>query len=100
MPDLLAVPPHRLDAIRGVLGALTDARTVALSTHVNADGDGCGSEAALARLLRASGKNVRIVNPTPWPQAFEYLLGPDIIEATALGARALGQIDLLAVVDI
>jgi phosphoesterase RecJ-like protein len=100
MTDLLAVPAHRVEPIRSVLAAIGDARTVALSTHVNADGDGCGSEAALARLLTAAGKRVRIVNPTPWPQTFEYLLDADLTDLSAQAVRALEGIDLLAVVDI
>jgi phosphoesterase RecJ-like protein len=73
---------------------------VALSTHINADGDGCGSEAALARLLAQRGLTVRVVNPTPWPSLFEFLLGGDVVDATAKGPKALAGIDLLLVLDI
>ena len=51
MYDLLAVPPDRIASIRVLADGLTAGMTVALSTHVNSDGDGCGSEAALSRLL-------------------------------------------------
>jgi bifunctional oligoribonuclease and PAP phosphatase NrnA len=73
---------------------------VALSTHMNADGDGCGSEAAMARLLGQRGLDVRIVNPTAWPELFNFLLGDDVVDATAKGTAALKDIDLLIVLDI
>ena len=73
---------------------------MALSTHINADGDGCGSEAALARLLAQRGLTVRVVNPTPWPSLFDFLLGGDVIDASAKGPKALDGIDLLIVLDI
>ena len=67
---------------------------------MNADGDGCGSEAALARLLAQRGLDVRIVNPTPWPELFSFLLGDDVRDETAKGAAALRNVDLLIVLDI
>jgi phosphoesterase RecJ-like protein len=74
--------------------------TVALSTHINSDGDGCGSEAALVRLLAQRDVHARIVNPTPWPQMFEFLLDESVEERSSEGAAALEGIDLLIVVDI
>ena len=67
---------------------------------MNADGDGCGSEAALARLLTARGLEPRIVNPTPWPEMFQFLLGDDVADRTARGSKALKNVDLLVVLDI
>ncbi len=98
--DHLALPPARRDAILRLAEDWRPGRTVALSTHINADGDGCGSEAALARLLAQRGLRVRIVNPTPWPDLFRFLLGDDVRDATAEGAEALAGIDALVVVDI
>ncbi len=98
--DLLAVPPQRLGPIHSLLEVLSSGRSVALSTHINADGDGCGSEAALARLLTHAGLHPRIVNPTPWPSSFDFLLGSDIEDASARGATALDKTDILTVVDI
>lgn len=98
--DLLAVPAARRDAIHRIAAELSPGRSVALSTHVNADGDGCGSEAALARLLAQRGVTVRIVNPTPWPAMFGFLLGDGVRDRTADGAAALRGIDALVVMDI
>jgi phosphoesterase RecJ-like protein len=98
--DYLAIPEPRRAAIRQLDRELVPGRRVALSTHMNADGDGCGSEVAMARLLAQRGLDVRIVNPTPWPNLFEFLLGDDVRDQTAQGAAALENIDLLIVLDI
>jgi phosphoesterase RecJ-like protein len=98
--DALAVPTHRRAQVHRVAEVLRPGARVALSTHVNADGDGCGSETALARLLTQRGCQVRIVNPTPWPALFAFLKGDDVADATAAGAAALDDIDALVVLDI
>ncbi len=74
--------------------------TVALSTHINADGDGCGSQCALARLLGQMGVRAVIVNPTPWPEQFRWLLGDDVVDRSPDGAKALQQVDRVIVLDI
>ena len=99
LPDLLAVPAHRAAAIERHAAEFTAGRTVALLTHINSDGDGCGSEAALALLLAQRGMKVRIVNPTPWPEMFEFLLD-GVEERSAQGASALAGVDLVMVLDI
>ncbi|MEP6492351.1 MAG: bifunctional oligoribonuclease/PAP phosphatase NrnA [bacterium] len=98
--DYLAIPESRIAAIRMLDRELISGRRVALCTHMNSDGDGCGSEAALARILAQRGLDVRIVNPTPWPDLFEFLLGDDVKNETKKGVVALRDIDLLIVLDI
>src|SRR3954454_12908808 len=98
--DLISVPPSRRTAIEQLAAELTPGRKVAISTHLNADGDGCGSESALARLLAGQGLTPWIVNPTPWPDMFEFLLGDDVDDRTSRGSKALRDIDLLIVLDI
>lgn len=44
-----------------------------ITTHVNPDGDGIGSELGLGRFLRDQGKNVAIVNSTPTPRNYRFL---------------------------
>ncbi|HEY0779954.1 MAG TPA: bifunctional oligoribonuclease/PAP phosphatase NrnA [Gemmatirosa sp.] len=122
MPDVIPAPAALTEAVDA---ALAGSRTrleqlralgpyfrpgirVALSTHINADGDGCGSEVGLARALAAMGLRPVIVNPTPWPDNFRFLLdragdGPGdaaVEEASARGAAALRDADLLVVLDI
>jgi phosphoesterase RecJ-like protein len=98
--DLLTVPASRREAIERLAVEFTTGRSVVLSTHINADGDGCGSETALARILAARGMSVKIVNPTPWPETYDFLLGDDVTEASAEGVAAIRKADLLMVLDI
>jgi len=97
--DLLALPEPRRAALDQLIPELTAARSVALSTHINADGDGCGSEAALALILSQRGIAATVVNPTPWPSMFGYLL-PGIKDASARGGAAIREADRLVVLDI
>jgi phosphoesterase RecJ-like protein len=96
------VPPTRLGAIHDVLGALEDARSVVLTTHLNADGDGAGSEVALAAFLRERGTKAWLVNPTPYPRMYRFLLPDDgwvlpVSEKEAI--RRCAQADLAVVLD-
>ncbi|HEX6628480.1 MAG TPA: DHH family phosphoesterase, partial [Gemmatimonadaceae bacterium] len=100
MLDLLSVPQQRRESIERLAQELRAGRSVAISTHINADGDGCGSETALARLLGQMGIRSRIVNPTPWPDMYKFLLGDDVRDASDMGARALKEADVLVVLDI
>lgn len=100
-PDYLAVPAARREAIERIAAALDGVKRVAISTHMNADGDGCGSEVALALLLAQRGITATIVNPTPWPALFDFLLeGSGIRNDTPRGAGALKSVDALMVLDI
>ena len=81
----------RLGAIDAVLAALHGKETAVLTTHINADGDGCGSEIALAAWLREVGTEAFIVNPTPVPQSFLFLV-PDeswVVDSTSPEAQEL-----------
>ena len=98
--DFFGISAERREGIQRVALEFVPGRRVALSTHINADGDGCGSETGLARLLAQRGLEVRIVNPTPWPDLFDFLLGDDVVDRTADGAAALDDIDALVVLDI
>lgn len=104
----LAESRPRLDQLRALGPYFQPGLRVALSTHINADGDGCGSEVGLARALAAMGLRPVIVNPTPWPDMFRFLLdragdGPGdaaVEEASDRGVAALRGVDLLVVLDI
>jgi bifunctional oligoribonuclease and PAP phosphatase NrnA len=98
--DFFKISAERRAAIARIAEELKPGLRVALTTHINADGDGCGSEAGLARLLTRRGLRPHIVNPTPWPDLFTYLLGDEVIDRTAHGVSALKDIDLLIVLDI
>lgn len=95
-------PEAREPAIREVLAAFDGARRAVLTTHINADGDGAGSQAALLELLGARRVDTRIVNPTPFPDPFRFLV-PDpeaILRAgTAEASEWCEAADLCVVVD-
>jgi phosphoesterase RecJ-like protein len=98
---LEAVPAGRLPGARAVSDALLSARRIAMTTHVNADGDGLGSEIALLHLLRAVGRDARIVNPTRIPERYGFLIGPVAAhDHTADAAAAIAWADLVVVLDI
>ena len=99
--SILDIPSARRDALATAASVLRAGRKVALLTHVNADGDGCGSEAAVARLIHAQGGESWIVNPTPWPSLYDFLLEPPIVrDRSGEGAAALGGADLIVILDI
>src|SRR5258705_11045271 len=98
-PNGVPVPPDRAQAARDVAAALTSARHVVLTTHVNADGDGVGSEIGLWHLLRARGVSVVIANPTEIPERFHFLL-PDGADASRHAVREIERADLVASLDI
>ncbi len=100
MLDLLSVPQQRRESIERLAEELRAGRSVAMSTHINADGDGCGSETALSRLLGQMGIRSKIVNPTPWPEMYKFLLGVDVKDASDQGAKGLKDADVLVVLDI
>lgn len=98
----LQVPAQRRTQLRPVLDRLRRAQHAVLTTHVNADGDGAGSEVALAGWLRSCGCGVTIVNPTPFPAAFRFLLDDPDLVADAGSVRAdsaIARADVLVVLD-
>jgi phosphoesterase RecJ-like protein len=101
-----APPADRAAALEPILKRLRHTRSVVLTTHVNADGDGTGSEVAAACWLAAIGAQPVIVNPTPFPAAFSFLLGArgaERITVAELGSpaaeQALGSAEVLLVLD-
>jgi phosphoesterase RecJ-like protein len=80
---------------------LLGAPPIVVTTHVNSDGDGLGSEIALLHLLAAQGREVSIVNPTPIPDRYGFLV--ESVAARDLSAGAAAAIkaaDLVLVLDI
>lgn len=57
-----------------VIDELLSARHIMLTTHENSDGDGLGSQIALALVLEALGKEVVIFNPSEVPPNYRFLL--------------------------
>jgi phosphoesterase RecJ-like protein len=99
MPFLLA--PDRLEAAKAFSATFHAGQRVCLTTHVNPDGDGLGSEAGLAHLLKARGVDVVITNPTATPPRFAFLF-EDLpgVDRTNEAVKELRRADRIVVLDI
>lgn len=81
---------------------IADKQRILITTHLNPDGDGLGSQVALAGFLRQLGKTVIMINPNPTPFLFQFLdaekeiTGYDKIKDKEL----LNSLDAVIVVDI
>src|SRR2546422_833801 len=95
----VSIPPERARAAQAIAGILQPGGRVALTTHVNADGDGVGSEVALWHLLRARGLRAGIANPTPIPERFDFLLPPGA-DRSDRAAKEIESADVVVVLDI
>ncbi len=80
---------------------ITRHQSFLLTTHVNPDGDGIGSEIACALWLRALGKGVRILNDSMTPAAFQFMIQDDPIEVYTpeLAEQRFTEADALIVLD-
>lgn len=100
--SLYRTPEARTPAVREARNALLASRRAVLTTHLNADGDGAGCEAAMVSWLRANGTEAWIINPTPFPDMYRFLVGEPawIVEAGSSYAQKLcQQADLAVVLD-
>jgi len=95
----VSIPPERVRGAQEVAALLAPGRRVALTTHVNADGDGVGSEVALWHLLSARGVRAAIANPTPIPDRFDFLIPAGADRSNGAG-REIESADVVVVLDI
>jgi len=97
----ITLSADKLNAAEELASLLDPGRRVALTTHVHPDGDGLGSEVALAHLLRSRGLQVAIANPTLTPARFEFLFdGLGGIDRSRDAVKALRASEVIVVVDI
>ncbi len=95
------VPASRKRAALSIREILEPGMRVALTTHVNADGDGSGSVVAVWHLLTAAGVRAAITNPTPFPPRYSFLLsGADGADKTNQAVKHLERADAVVVLDI
>ena len=101
LPLTLTLPPDKLAAARAFAQGLTPGQRVCVTTHVNPDGDGLGSEAGLIHLLRAAGVDAVVTNPTATPSRFSFLFD-DLPGADRTGeaVKELRRADHIIVLDI
>ena len=57
---------------------IKDSQSILLSTHINADGDGLGSEIAFYYYLQGLDKDCRIINSTSLPYNYS-IIDPDLL---------------------
>ena len=93
--------PEKATRARELAAALKPGQRVCITTHVNPDGDGLGSEVGLVHLLRAQGFNAIITNPSPTPPRFSFLFD-DLagVDRSSEAVKELRRADLIIVLDI
>lgn len=95
------VPAARRRAALALASIIRPGMRVALTTHVNADGDGCGSVVALWHLLMDMGVRAAITNPTPFPKRYSFLLeGADRADKSHEAQKHVERADAIIVLDI
>lgn len=97
----LTLSPDKVRSAVAFTAGLESGMRVCLTTHVNPDGDGLGSEAGLAHLLIARGMKVSITNPTATPQRFDFLL-TDLpgVDRSDKAVKEIRRADAIIVLDI
>lgn len=82
-----------------LVALVRDANRILLVTHMRPDGDGLGSQKALAFALRGLGKAVAIVSPSRYPERYRFLdPEKEVHEFTAPGDE-LKACDAIIVMD-
>jgi len=99
MPITLSA--EKLTAAQAIAEILPAGRRVSLTTHVNPDGDGLGSEVGLVHLLRAFGVDANIANPTATPDRFRFLF-EDLpgVDRSGEAVKTLRIAEVIVVLDI
>jgi phosphoesterase RecJ-like protein len=69
-----------------------------ISTHVQPDGDGIGSEIALYHHLKKTGKEAWVINPSPTPEKFDVIDPSQIIQVFSSGLK-VPDVDTVIIVD-
>ena len=97
----LPLTPDRIAAAQSFAAQLKPGQRICITTHVNPDGDGLGSEAGLVHLLKARGIDAVVTNPSPTPDRFHFLFR-DLpgVERTHEAVKELRRADLILVLDI
>jgi bifunctional oligoribonuclease and PAP phosphatase NrnA len=89
------------DLIERVREELRRSRKTLLTTHQNPDGDGLGSEVALAAYLKGIGKDTLILNPDEVPERYRFLDPSGEIRAydDSSGPDLVRECDLIITLD-
>jgi phosphoesterase RecJ-like protein len=87
--------------LQSFLDLIVPGKRFVMTTHVQPDGDGIGSELGLRALIEAGGASVRIVNHDPTPEPLEFLDPEGVCEVydAARHDAAIESADVLVMVD-
>ena len=66
--------------LESIRSTINEGQRFLITTHVNPDGDGIGSELALYQYLRSIGKEAHIINCSSMPDNFRFLLSDHEVE--------------------
>ena len=91
-----------LTALQQTIEAVRHHQRFLVTTHINADGDGIGSELGLTRFLRHLGKEVTILNSTPTPRNYRFLDASGEIQIfdCSTAAQEYQGTEIIFIVDI
>lgn len=94
----MTISGEQFDAFRKLLDS---GRRFVLTTHISPDGDGLGSEVALAHYLDGLGKEVSVLNHSPTPDYYFFLDDGNFIRQFDPGrdAAIVQEADVIIVVD-
>ena len=97
----ITLTAEKLRAAQDLAALLSPGKRVCLTTHVNPDGDGLGSEVGLVHLLKRCGIDATIANPTATPPRFQFLFA-DLpgVDRSADAVKTLRRADVILVLDI
>jgi bifunctional oligoribonuclease and PAP phosphatase NrnA len=98
---MMTLASDRQDAARAFAQALKPGQRICITTHVNPDGDGLGSEAGLVHLLKGQGIDAVVTNPSPTPERYHFLFR-DLpgVDRSHEAVKELRRADLILVLDI
>ena len=86
---------------RKIKPIIAKAKKFVITTHVNPDGDGLGSEIGLAGYLKSQNKTVHIINTSPVPKQYEFLGKSDFKTYNAkTHDKIIKTADVIFVLDI
>lgn len=86
-----------MDIINRLKGLIDKSQRPLITAHIRLDGDALGSELALYHVLRALGKEPSIINDSPIPRVYKFLVKD--VEVKTWTALPEEDFDLVIVVD-
>lgn len=88
--------------ISAIVKILKQAKSVVMTTHVNPDGDGLGSEAAMSAVLKRLKKKVTVINTSETPRQYQFLNENNLFQTydAEKHDKVLKKAEVILVLDI